>query len=98
MEAAVHATRHFVQCLGPSEIIIKLDFVNAFNSVRRDVILEKAASLIPEAYPYVKAAYADSLFLGYEGHTIVSAEGIQQGDPLGPLLFCIGIHSLLSDV
>ena len=43
VEAAVDATRHFAQCLGPSEIIVKLDFVNAFNSVRRDVILEKAA-------------------------------------------------------
>ena len=27
---------------------------------------------------------------------ILSAEDIQQGDPLGPMLFCLGIHKLVS--
>ena len=30
------------------------------------------------------------------GKTLASAEGIQQGDPLGPLLFCLTIHELCS--
>ena len=29
---------------------------------------------------------------------IQSAEGVQQGDPLGPLLFCLSIHQLCSDM
>ena len=33
--------------------------------------------------------------LGY-GVLIESAEGVQQGDPLGPLLFCLTIHQLCS--
>ena len=28
-------------------------------------------------------------------HTLLSAEGVQQGDPLGPLLFCITIQPLI---
>jgi len=82
----------------PSQALIKLDFANAFNSVRRDVILERTAALIPEAYPYIKAAYADSSFLGYEGEPIMSSEGVQQGDPLGPLLFCLAIRPLLTNI
>ena len=29
---------------------------------------------------------------------IASVEGIQQGDPLGPLLFCLSIHDLVSSL
>ena len=31
-------------------------------------------------------------------HTLKSAEGVQQGDPLGPLLFCITIQQLIVDL
>src|SRR5213080_4400587 len=30
--------------------------------------------------------------------TIMSQEGAQQGDPLGPLLFCLSIHPMLSSL
>ena len=29
-------------------------------------------------------------------HEIISAEGVQQGDPVGPLFFCLTIHRLIS--
>lgn len=29
---------------------------------------------------------------------ITSTEGIQQGDPIGPLLFCLSIHDLVSSL
>ena len=29
---------------------------------------------------------------------VSSAVGIQQGDPLGPMLFCLGIHNLVSSL
>ena len=29
---------------------------------------------------------------------VLSAEGIQQGDPLGSMLFCLGIHNLVSSL
>jgi hypothetical protein len=41
MEAAVHATRQFLESIEADAGIIKLDFQNAFNCLRRDAILEQ---------------------------------------------------------
>ena len=40
VEAAVHATRKYLQNLPSGHAMLKLDFRNAFNSVRRDKVLE----------------------------------------------------------
>ena len=39
-EAAVHATRRFVESMPDDHCVVKLDFSNAFNSLHRDVMLE----------------------------------------------------------
>ena len=54
--------------------------------------------MIPEALPYVLDSYNTISFLCLGEHTINSCEGVQQGDPLGPLLFCLGIHKLLQNL
>ena len=33
-------------------VIVKLDFANAYNSVRRDAVLETVADKMPELYPF----------------------------------------------
>jgi len=38
VEAAVHAARRFVAGMNDDEALVKLDFSNAFNSIRRDTI------------------------------------------------------------
>ena len=50
-EATVHAARQFVDCLSQDQVFLKLDFKNAFNSVRRDKVLQSARQLIPEVFP-----------------------------------------------
>ena len=42
-EAAVHATRRLLSNLPDYHAFVKLDFINALNSVRRDTILTKVA-------------------------------------------------------
>ena len=52
----------------------------------------------PDLYPLVHSSYSAESLLFWESRTIPSAEGIQQGDPLGPLLFCLSIHGLVSSL
>jgi hypothetical protein len=97
-EAAVHATRRFIDGLQKDHIVVKLDFANAFNSVRRDALLEAVARDIPEIYRFVFATYASNATLSFGNFCVISEEGIQQGDPLGPLEFCIVIQPLLQSL
>ena len=68
VEAAVHATRRYLNQLQTDKALIKLDFRNAFNSVRRDKMLEAVQDLIPSIYPFVHSPYHPHSF-GTKGHS-----------------------------
>ena len=97
-EALVHGARRFLENMPDNYSFIKLDFSNAFNTVRRDCILEAVSEKAPELLGYVCSAYGGPSDLIFGNYTIQSAEGIQQGDPLGPLLFCLTLQPLLLDI
>eukprot|EP00731_Ephydatia_muelleri_P031989 Em0023g496a len=93
-EAAVHTVRCYIKSLDSSRVLIKLDFKNAFNSVRRDKMLKAVQQLAPSIFPFVHSAYSSPSSLYWCDKIIQSTEGVQQGDPLGPLLFCLSLHSV----
>ena len=64
-EAAVHATRRFVQTMPNEYVITKLDFTNAFNSLHRDLMLDAVFQNIPEIYKFCHLAYGKASFLRY---------------------------------
>ena len=82
----------------PSDhVLVKLDFKNAFNSLSRACMIRAVQQFSPDILSFVYSAYASfQLFRG--DHTLLSAEGVQQGDPLGPLLFCITSQCLISEL
>ena len=81
-EICVHAIRSFV-CDPSTEdlILFKVDFRNAFNTARRDKILEAVKINSPQDYAYVWQAYGkpSNLYFG-EDIIIKSQEGVQQGN------------------
>ena len=94
-EAAIDSARQYLTDLPADYGMVKLDFRNAFNSVRRDKVLEAALEHIPELYPFVYSCYSAASNLFFDNSILQSQEGVQQGDPLdplGPLLFCLVIH------
>ena len=53
----------------------------------RDTMLKAVDEMVPELFLLVHSAYSSSLRI--RDRIIQSADRIQQGDPLGPLLFCL---------
>ena len=78
--------------------MLKVDFRNTFNSTRRDKMLKAVEQYVPDLLPFVFSAYSSPSILLWNGVQILSLEGIQQGDPLGPMLFCLTIQELVSSL
>ena len=88
-ETAVHTARAWLsrqQAAGNRKVLLKLDFRNAFNCLSRQAMLATIASHFPTLARFAVWCYAQPTHLQFGGaSTIMSAGGVQQGDPLGPL-------------
>ncbi|KAJ9442663.1 Retrotransposable element SLACS 132 kDa protein [Diplonema papillatum] len=83
---------------GSGRGFVKIDLKNAFNLVSRTAILKAVRDLAPSLLPYAVAAYGSGSRLSF-GHAAIWSEcGVQQGDPLGPLFFCLVLKQVLDRV
>ena len=55
-------------------------------------MLKATLNLVPDIFPFVHAAYSPPSHLHWGNRLILLAEGVQQGHPLGPFLFCLILH------
>jgi hypothetical protein len=97
-EAAAHAARAFLANMSEGEALLKIDFSNAFNTVSRDVMLAVIHDELPELFAFIDSCYSEQSFLRFGQYTLLSDEGPQQGDPLGPLLFCAAAMRLVKRI
>ena len=65
------------------QVLLKIDFKNAFNSVHRDFVLKFIREKVPAIYGFVYQCYEESSYLFFGDDTLNSSKGVQQGDPLG---------------
>jgi hypothetical protein len=98
-EAGAHSARRFFNHPhATTTAFLKIDYKNAFNMVDRTVLLDFVHEKAPELYLYLEQCYRSSSILSWNSNIISSSRGIQQGDPLGPALFCLAIHPLISEL
>lgn len=72
----------------PDFVGLKVDMKNAFNTLARDRML-LATQAFPELAHWLNTCYANHSTLWFGKFTLPSESGVQQGDPLGPLLFAL---------
>jgi hypothetical protein len=82
-------------------IVLSIDGRNAFNALARDVMLRETAKQAPDLFAYASKIYAQqpSLRFNMDGQAaaieVLSQQGVQQGDPLGPLLFALAMYPIM---
>ena len=81
------------------KVLVKLDFANAFNRVSRQAVLTAATTHFPGLARWVAWCYQQPSNLRFGATTTIpSAGGVQQGDPLGPLLFAAALQPLAQEL
>ena len=103
--AGTECVAHMLQALtvsDPHTTVLSIDGISAFDMISRRAMLE-ALQQLPgreQILPFVRLFYGrQSTYLWEDDlgvvHQIPQAEGGEQGDPLMPLLFALGIHAAL---
>ena len=92
VECSVHVLRQWCERHrhSPDRVLLKLDFANAFNRVNRAAVLRAVHDRFPQLLRWVQWCYRSPADLRFgDLDPLLSREGVQQGDPLGPLLFAL---------
>ena len=79
-------------------MLLKMDFKNAFNSLKNQIVLKHEHAIRASVYPFAFLAYSKPGFQMY-GNTIISSEvGTQQWEREAPPLFAETIQLLAIDM
>ncbi|CAK9291441.1 unnamed protein product [Gordionus sp. m RMFG-2023] len=97
-EADVHLTRIHLETQPTNESLVKIDFNNAYNTLSRNSFLSSSSILFPGYTKFFYSCYQQPSTLQFDTYKIPSIEGIQQGDPLGSLFFCLGINEIVKSI
>ena len=66
-----------------------MDVQNAFNAIDRGALFDAIRTCVPELEAWARCTYGCHSTLFCDGFRLTSEQGVQQGDPLGPLFFAV---------
>ena len=103
-KAIIHVARQWLSRhrTNPDKVAVSVDVSNAFSTVHRAAVLRAVRVHFPSLSQWVDCCYRheSTLFTGSGNvalQSIRSARGVQQGDPLGPVLFALAVHPAIAE-
>jgi hypothetical protein len=81
-----------------SKRVLQVDYLNAFNTLDRSHLFKEIREHLPGLSTFVEWSYRSHSLLFFGDSVLTSETGLQQGDPLGPLLFAVGIQSMVFQI
>ena len=96
-EIIAHAIQAWYQHPKPDEVLLLVDFENAYNSLDRQAMIDAVCGDAPEFARYAAFCYGSPVPLIGDGFHLISAEGTQQGDVCGPLFFSLTLNRVLME-
>ena len=82
----------------PALIGVKIEFINVCKAFSRSIFLNECFEKFPHIFKWVHFCYSNHTHLFFGNYIISSQAGVQQGDPLGPFLFCLVLQVLISKI
>ena len=98
LESITHITKEALK-EHPNWVLLRLDLVNAFNTILRKIIFEEVQKHFPLLLPWLKCLYGRFSHLWTKSENgsfyfpLSSEEGVKQGCTLGSFLFCLAIQN-----
>ena len=96
-QAAIHGMRSVLQD-GQTEAELLVDSTNAFNSLKSPAALQNIYHLCSSLATVSMNTYREDIQLFIDGETLLSREGMTQGDPLAMAMYAIGILPLINQL
>ena len=78
-----------------NKVVLRLDIKNAFNTISIKSCIKEVKKHIPHLNKWAEWCYLRPSRLIFGDHVIIFETGIQQGGPIGSLLFAMGFHPIL---
>ena len=96
-EAAVHAMKSILEN-EDTQAALLVDAKNAFNLLNRRLALVNCHKICPSIAVTLTNLYREDASLYVQNETVMSREGVMQGDPLAMAMFAIGITPLIKEL
>ena len=96
IQTAINAARTWARTLG-ERVMVKVDIKNAFGTISRQAIMGGISAYAPLFSKWAACSlHPTSVFCG--DSTIEISTGVQQGDPLAPVFFSLGLHPIITEI
>ena len=100
-EAIIHSSKityDNIVSAQTGEGVLRIDFQNAFNSIKRPHLLKATYEFIPGIAAFANFCWSQHTPLFYNNSVVQSELGVQQGDQLGPFLFSLTLWPIIQKI